>query len=178
MNDPLKAQVRLAVRQHEREFTLSSGRTSRIYVDGKRVTLDPTGSRLLGERFADWLAQDRPDAFGGPELGACPIVSATGVIASQRGLAIALFYVRKAPKGHGTATQIEGPRHEPGMTAILVEDVVTTAGSMLRAVEVVRTAGLRVTTAYCMVDREEGGTEALATAGITLRGLYRLSELV
>jgi orotate phosphoribosyltransferase len=173
-------ELSLLIRAHVRrgEFTLSSGRHSDFYIDGKAVALDPRGSLLIAERLCGWIERDQPDALGGPELGACPLVSATGVIAAQRALSLKLFYVRKQPKTYGTTDQLVGWTPSAGECAILVEDVVTSGGSLLRAVEVVRALGARVERAYCLVDREEGATEACQQAGIELLAITRRSQLI
>lgn len=173
--DALLALARAAVRRGE--FTLASGRTSDFYFDGKQLTLAPEGSRLVAERLVDWLAEDRPVAVGGPTLGACPMVSAVGVVAAQRGLPLQLFYVRKEPKGHGTGSQIEGPPLPAGADVVMLEDTITTGGSLLRAVDAVRGAGFVVARAYCLLDREEGGRAALEAAGLELRALFTRSQL-
>lgn len=174
--DELQALVRAAVRTGE--FTLSSGKTSDFYIDGKTVTLDPRGALLIAERYADWLAEDRPDALGGPTLGACPMVSATGVVAAQRGQALRLFYVRSQPKGHGTGRLLEGPELPAGCRAVMLEDTITTGGSLRRAIAAVRETGVVVDTAYCLVDRQEGGASALAEDGVTLRPLFTRAQLL
>lgn len=175
MMDPLEAMVRGAVKRGE--FTLSSGKTSDFYFDGKELSLRPEGSVLIAERFCDWLTEDKPDAFGGPAVGACALVSATGVLAAQRGLEVGLFYVRKEAKGYGTGGKLVGPPLAEGSTAILCEDVVTTGGSLIKAVEAVRELGVTVARCYVLVDRDEGAREACQAAGIELRAVYRRSEL-
>lgn len=175
MKDRLRELVQGALRTGE--FTLASGATSNFYFDGKQVTLDPEGALLTAELLADWLARDRPDALGGPALGACPIVSATGVVARQRDLPLKLFYVRPQAKDHGTGRRIEGPPLPEGTRAILVEDTITTGGSLLEALHAAREAGLVVETVYCLLDREEGGAENLRRHGVTLKAIFKRSEL-
>ncbi len=176
MKDRLKTLVKAAVRTGE--FTLASGKTSNFYFDGKQVTLDAEGALLTAQLMTDWLAQDKPDAVGGPTLGACPMVSAIGVLAHQRELPLKLFYVRSQAKDHGTGQQIEGPPLAKGTTAVLVEDTITTGGSLLKAIHASRDAGLVIDTVYCLLDREEGGVENLAKHGLTLKTVFKRSELV
>ncbi|RMG12897.1 MAG: orotate phosphoribosyltransferase, partial [Planctomycetota bacterium] len=94
---------------HRGEVTLASGKKSDFYVDGRLVTLTPEGSRLLGEELLDLVQELRVSALAGPTTGACPLVSATGVLAAQAGVPLKLAYVRGAPKGHGLQKRIEGP---------------------------------------------------------------------
>ncbi|MCW2927705.1 MAG: orotate phosphoribosyltransferase, partial [Thermoleophilia bacterium] len=155
------------------EFTLRSGATSDRYFDKYRVTCDPE----LLERVAAELASavdamsPAPSRIVAPELGAVPIAAA---LAIETGIPFAI--VRGAAKDYGTANRIEGPI-EPGETAVLVEDVVTSGGAALEALASARAAGIVVTEALCILDRDGGGREALAAAGVQLRALLTSDDL-
>ncbi|HLA85462.1 MAG TPA: orotate phosphoribosyltransferase [Thermoguttaceae bacterium] len=159
------------------EFTLASGKKARYYLDGKQVTLDPHGSRLIAEGILDLLGEDdeMPEAIGGMSIGADPITSAVVTMSSVRGTPILGFMVRKEPKGHGTNQYIEGPV-QPGQKVVIVEDVVTTGGSSLAAIERAKAFGLEVTGVLAIIDRMEGGAAAFARAGYKLRSLLAITD--
>lgn len=164
----------------EGDFTLTSGRKSEYYFDGKQTALHPEGGWLVGHLFND-LISDIPDlvAVGGMTLGADPLVSATSVISWELGRPLAAFIVRKNPKGHGTNQYLEGLANlAPGASVAMLEDVVTTGGSLLTACERVREAGFRIEAVCTVLDREEGGREAIQAAGYNLRSLFRRAELL
>jgi orotate phosphoribosyltransferase len=148
----------------EREVVLSSGRTSNFYIDCKQVSLDAEGAYLIGELFHAVIEQVAPGAVavGGLTLGADPLATATSVVSFQRGRPRAAFIVRKEPKGHGTGQWIESAKLPPGAEVVIVEDVVTTGAATLKAIERARAHGLRVVHALGLVDRLEGGREAVA----------------
>ena len=155
------------------QFTLASGKQASYYLDGKQVTLHPAGARLVAEGILDLLAGagSMPDAVGGMSIGADPITAAVVAMSDLRGTPLLGFMVRKEPKGHGTNQYIEGPV-EPGQRAVIVEDVVTTGGSSLKAIERCEAFGLRIAGVVAIVDRMEGGAEAFRRAG------YRFSSLL
>lgn len=157
------------------EFTLASGKKAKYYLDGKQVTLDATGARLVGEGILDLLADDLPQAVGGMSIGADPITAAVVTMAGVRGLPLAGFMVRKEPKGHGTERYIEGPA-QPGDRVAIVEDVVTTGGSSLLAIERAEAFGLVVTRVIAIIDRLEGGAAAFAARGHTLSSLLTIED--
>lgn len=157
---------------------LSSGKETDFYFDGRTVSLDPEGSALIGSLVLEELAL-RPEieGLGGPTSGADPIVSATGVLAYQRGRPLRLFYVRKEAKSHGMQRRVEGPELPPGTQVFLADDVLTTGGSLLRAVEAVREdTGADVRGVIVLVDREEGGRERLEAAGLEVVALFRKGD--
>ena len=158
----------------EGDFVLRSGKRSRWYLDKYRFETRPDLLRTLGERLADAIAMHEPDAarIAGPALGAVAL-AASAAMASGRPFII----VRGETKEYGTANRIEGP-FEAGEVVCLVEDVVTSGGALLDAVAAVRAAGLVVRHAVCVVDREEGGTDALSRVGVRLSSLYRANELL
>lgn len=147
----------------EREVVLSSGRTSNFYLDCKQVSLDAEGATLIGELFHAVIEEVAPQAVavGGLTLGADPLATATSVISFQRGRPRAAFLVRKEPKGHGTNQWIESTRLPAGADVVIVEDVVTTGAATLKAIERVRLVGLHVVHAVALVDRLEGGRDAV-----------------
>ena len=163
------------------QFTLASGRSSSLYIDARLTTMSPEGLALIGPlglsalRHAGW----RVDAVGGLTLGADPIayaISYASAIAGD-GPSIRAFTVRKEAKSHGTGRLIEGP-FRAGDRVAVVEDVITTGASALRAAEAVRAAGGHVTGVLALVDREEGGRDALERAGFEVRSLTRASDIV
>ena len=147
----------------EREVVLSSGRTSNFYIDCKQVSLDAEGAALIGELFHAVIDEIAPQALavGGLTLGADPLATATSVASWHAGRPRAAFLVRKEPKGHGTNQWVESTRLPPGAEVVILEDVVTTGASTLKAIERARLAGLRVVHALGLVDRLEGGREAI-----------------
>ncbi len=158
----------------EGDFLLRSGRRSRYYLDKYRFETRPDLLRPLGERIAATVQEHAPDAtrLAGPELGAVALAAAASL---QSGLPFII--VRKAAKEYGTAKRIEGP-YEEGECICLIEDVVTSGGALLDSIEALRGAGLVVHTAVCVVDREEGGADALARHAVRLRPLFRAGELL
>ncbi|HEX8112141.1 MAG TPA: orotate phosphoribosyltransferase [Kofleriaceae bacterium] len=147
----------------EREVVLSSGRTSNFYIDCKQVSLDAEGATLIGELFHAVIEEVAPQALavGGLTLGADPLATATSVVSFLAGRPRAAFLVRKEPKGHGTHQWLESTRLPAGAEVVVVEDVVTTGAATLKAIERARLAGLRVVHALGLVDRLEGGREAV-----------------
>ncbi|MBC7977399.1 MAG: orotate phosphoribosyltransferase [Myxococcales bacterium] len=147
----------------EREVVLSSGRTSNFYIDCKQVSLDAEGATLIGALFHAAINELAPNAVavGGLTLGADPLATATSVTSFQQGRPRAAFLVRKEPKAHGTNQWLETTRLPAGAEVVILEDVVTTGASTLRAIERARLAGLHVVHALGLVDRLEGGREAV-----------------
>ena len=158
------------------DFTLASGKKAKYYLDGKQVTLDPAGSQLVGEGILELLAEgELPAAVGGMSIGADPITSAVVTMSSVRGTPIKGFMVRKESKGHGTNQYIEGPV-QPGETVVIVEDVVTTGGSSLTAIERVEQFGLKVVKVIAIIDRMEGGREAFTERGYPFASLLSIRD--
>lgn len=157
----------------EREVVLSSGRTSNFYIDCKQVSLDAEGATLIGELFHAVIEEVAPQALavGGLTLGADPLATATSVVSFLAGHPRAAFLVRKEPKGHGTNQWLESTRLPAGAEVVVVEDVVTTGAATLKAIERARLAGLRVVHALGLVDRLEGGREAV-TREVPLTTLF------
>ncbi|HLD50082.1 MAG TPA: orotate phosphoribosyltransferase [bacterium] len=158
--DLLEAIKNKAVVRGER--TLASGKKSDFYIDGKQVTLDPHGLLLVGKTILSMLHGHKIDAIGGPTLGADPIAAAVSLLSSQTGHPLKAFIVRKEAKKHGMQKMIEGPALAPGDRVVMVEDVITTGGSVLNAIKEVEALGCQVVKVICLVDREQGGAELLA----------------
>jgi orotate phosphoribosyltransferase len=170
-------ELRVALRAHaylEGDFVLRSGRRSRYYLDKYRFETRPELLEALGERIAAIVNEVEPDAdrLAGPELGAVALAAATS-LASR----LPFLIVRKEAKGYGTGNRLEGV-FESGERVCLVEDVVTSGGAAVEAVNALREAGLECRTAVCVVDREEGGVDALARVAVRLRPLFRAGELL
>jgi orotate phosphoribosyltransferase len=157
------------------DFTLASGKKAAYYLDGKQVTLDAAGACLVGEGILDLLSADMPAAVGGMSIGADPITGAVVTMAGVRGLPLAGFMVRKEAKGHGTQRFIEGPVR-PGDRVAIVEDVVTTGGSSLTAIERAEEFGLKVTRVIAIIDRMEGGAAAFGERGYAFSSLLTIAD--
>jgi len=157
----------------EGDFVLRSGRRSSYYLDKYRFGTQPELLRRLGEAIAAAVAACEPEAdrLAAPELGAVPLAAAASLAAG-----LPFVIVRNEPKDHATRNRLEGP-FEAGELVCLVEDVVTSGGAALSAVAALRAAGLRVSHAVCVVDREEGGADELARAAVRLEPLLRVSDL-
>jgi orotate phosphoribosyltransferase len=158
----------------EGDFVLRSGRRSRYYLDKYRFETRPDLLGALGERIATAAREQVPGAvrLAAPELGAVALAAAASLAGG-----LPFVIVRKTAKDYGTANRLEGV-FEPGEHVCLVEDVVTSGGALLESVEAVREAGLVVDAAVCVVDREEGGADALARRAVRLRPLFRAGELL
>ena len=157
------------------DFTLASGKKAAYYLDCRRVTLDSAGANLVAEGILDLLGDALPDAVGGMAIGADPITAAVITIAGQRGQRLKGFIVRKQAKQHGKGRVVEGPV-QPGETAVILEDVVTTGASSLEAIQRVEAAGLKVQGVVAIIDRLEGGAEAFAQRGHKLQTLLTIRD--
>jgi len=158
------------------DFILASGKKATYYLDGKQVTLDPYGAKLVAEGILDLLAAEgMPKAIGGMSIGADPITSSVVVMSAIRKTPIVGFLVRKQAKGHGTNQFVEGPVKR-GDSVAIVEDVVTTGGSSLEAIERVEAFGLKVQRIIAIIDRMEGGAEAFAKKGYKFSSLLSIRD--
>ena len=167
----------LASRAYRRgTYTLASGRTSAHYVNCKPVSLSGLGLALLGRLL---LPEVEPEAaaVAGLTLGADPLVSAVALQAALEGRPLDALIVRKEAKGHGTGAWLEGPLPATGATITVLEDVVTSGGSALKAARQLREAGYAVRRVVAIVDRQEGGEAALAEEGLELRSLFPLERV-
>ena len=165
------------LREHallEGDFLLRSGRRSSYYLDKYRFETLPGLLGPIGERLAAAAREHEPDAvrLAGPALGAVALAASASLASG-----LPFVIVRDAAKGYGTENRLEGP-FEPGELVCVLEDVVTSGGALAEAVGALRDAGLIVRNAVCVVDREEGGADALARIGVRLRSLYRAGELL
>jgi len=166
-------------------FTLASGKQSDLYIDCRVTALDPFGANLIGT--LGWHAVRskihsehlKIDAIGGMTLGADPVSLAIGMASASQhpDEALQVFTVRKEPKGHGAGKQIEG-NFKTGDTIIVVDDVITTGGSTLKAIDVIEQAGGKVAFCVVLVDREEGGREAIEARGIHVIPLFTRTTLL
>src|ERR1700755_289553 len=163
-----------------RKVTLASGRESDFFIDCKQTILTAEGHALVGELMFQAL-DDLPacDAIGGVELGGCPLASAVSLVSFQKGRPLNAVYVRKAKKDHGTTKLVEGDKSlKPGLKVALLEDVVTTGGSSLKAVESLKAAGAEVVGIVALVDRLEGGADTIRSAGLPLVTLATRSDFI
>lgn len=170
----------LATRSAKRgEFTLSSGRSSSLYIDARLTTMSPEGLSLIGQLGLTALRESgwKVDSVGGLTLGADPIAYAIAYTSALKGIPIRAFTVRKQTKTHGMGRLIEGPFQTGDHTAI-VEDVITTGSSALQAADAVRNAGGLVAGVLALVDREEGGRDALEARGFHVIALIRASDIL
>ena len=156
---------------------LTSGRTSTYYIDAKMTTLDPHGASLTARLILDMLKPYDIDAIGGYTLGADPIVSAVAALSADTERPLPAFIVRKEPKKHGERKMIEGP-FQKGWKVVVVDDVVTTASSTLKACQAVEEEGGEVVLALTLVDRLEGGRENLEKKGYTFVSLLTRDDLL
>jgi orotate phosphoribosyltransferase len=158
----------------KRKVILSSGRESDFYIDCKQTTLTAEGAVLCGRLFCEMLAKGEwPEAVGGITLGADPIVTAVSLTSALLGKPIPAFIIRKEPKKHGTAQWVEGTKNlKQGMRVAIVEDVVTTGASTLRAIERAEDAGLSVSRVLAIVDRNEGGADTITEKGYRLEAMF------
>ena len=159
------------------DFTLASGATASYYLDLRRLTLDGEGANLIAAGFLDLLAPEMPTAVGGMAIGADPITASIITLAYQRGLELRGFIVRKEPKGHGKGQQVEGPV-SAGDRVVIVEDVVTSGGSSIRAIEAARAHGLQVDRVLAIVDRGSQTATVFADAGVKFEALFHVSDLI
>lgn len=156
-------------------FTLASGKKASYYLDCRQITLDSQGARLIGEGMLDLLAADMPQLVGGMAIGADPITAAILTLAGISNQPLRGVMVRKEPKQHGTGKLVEGP-FQSGESIAVVEDVVTTGGSSLKAIEHCEAVGLKVQRVLAIIDRLEGGREAFAARGYELSTLFTIRD--
>ena len=160
----------------EGDFILSSGQKSTYYINCKPVTLDAQGALAIGRLLLPMLPKGT-DAVAGLTLGADPIVSAVSVVSAYEKAPIPALIIRKEAKGHGTMDYIEGPVLKDRASVVVLEDVVTTGGSALKAVERLTAAGYNVTRVISLVDREQGGAELYAKNNLAFEALYSIGDV-
>jgi orotate phosphoribosyltransferase len=156
-------------------FTLASGKQASYYLDCRKVTLNSVGAKLIGEGMLELIGPTLPPLVGGMAIGADPITAAILTIAGTRGQALRGVMVRKEPKAHGKGQQVEGP-YQAGEELVIVEDVVTTGGSSLKAIELCEAVGLKVRRVLAIIDRLEGGKEAFNEHGYELSTLFTVED--
>jgi orotate phosphoribosyltransferase len=169
----------LATRSAKRgNFTLASGRQSSLYIDARITTMSPDGLALIGPLGLDAIRETgwRVDSIGGLTLGADPIAYAIAYASATTGAPLRAFTVRKEAKAHGTGRLIEGP-FRPGDSVVVIEDTITTGASALRAIDAVREGGGTVAGVLALVDREEGGREAIEAKGHRVISLALANEI-
>lgn len=163
----------------KKKVVLASGRESDFFIDCKQTVLSAEGHALVGEAMWKALAgfAEKPLAVAGVELGGCPLASAVALVSYQRGAPLDAIYVRKDAKEHGSKRMLEGDTNIADSSNIVVlEDVTTTGGSTLKAIEKLRARNLRVVGVVAIVDREEGGKDAIVAAGVPFVSLYKRSD--
>ncbi len=163
------------------EVTLASGRRSDWFVDCKQAVLSAEGHWLVGEALLQAIERlpERPVAVAGVELGGCSLASSVALLSHRAGRPLDAIYVRKAPKGHGSRRACEGDDHLPeAAPVVIVEDVLTTGASALRAAQRLRERGLRPVGVVALVDRGEGGGDAVRRAGLPCEALYGRAALL
>ena len=174
-------QILLIKSYEQRPVVLASGKTSDFYIDCRQTTLDSEGIVLSGLLLWDLIQSSvrKVDAVGGPTLGADPLVCAVSVVSTLKGRPRPAFLVRKEAKNHGTRAWIEGDKSlGPGMQVVLLEDVITSGESVLKAVSKVEEAGLNVSLICALVDREEGGADKIRDRGYRFMPLFTKTELL
>lgn len=164
------------VAYQEGDFILTSGQPSSYYINGKQVTLHAEGGAAVGRLLLSLLPAET-QAVAGLTLGADPMVTATSVVAAYAGRSLTALIVRKEAKGHGTRAYIEGPSLPEGTPITVLEDVVTTGQSALKAVDRLREGGYQVNGILALVDRQQGGAETYQAADIPFQPLFTISEI-
>jgi orotate phosphoribosyltransferase len=165
----------------EGTFRLTSGKESDFYIDCKQTTLSAEGAYLCGKLLYNRILQSGTSisGVGGMTLGADPLVTAVSIVSFIEGRPIPAFIIRKEAKGHGTGSWIEGKSNIPlGSKVVLVEDVVTTGGTLIKAIERTEEEGYKVAQVLTVVDREEGGKKALSNAGYELSSLFTRGDIL
>lgn len=157
-------------------FLLSSGKRSDYYIDGKQVTLSAEGSFLAAVLVLETLKDDDFDLVGGPSIGAVPLAGAIAALSWVRGKPVNAFFVRKEPKKHGQQRWLEGPV-KPGSRVVVVEDVVTTGESVLKALSQLEIFGAKIVKVVALVDRLEGAREKIEELGYSLESLFTIKDL-
>lgn len=183
LKESLIEKLRLHIRTHsyrEGDFTLASGAKSTFYINLKATTLHPEGAMMVGQAIAEQILKKGivVDGVGGLTLGADPIATAVSIEGFRLGKSWPAFIVRKESKSHGTRQFLEGQENlKPGAKLLILEDVVTTGGSSVQAIERVREAGYQVAGVFCIVDRLSGGEEAFRKQGVALHRLFTIDQI-
>lgn len=159
------------------KFTLASGKSSNYYIDGKLTCMDPAGAAYIADAVLNEIADMPVDAVGGMDMGATPIIGAVACTSYRNNRPMPTFVVRKDVKLHGTKKQIEGPIPAAPCNVVIIDDVVTTGESILKAIDAVIARGCTVLLAISVLDRNAGATEALSRGNIPYRPLVTLKDL-
>lgn len=160
----------------EGDFVLSSGQRSSYYINGKQVTLHPQGALAIGRLLLSHLST-KTQAVAGLTLGADPIVSAVSVVSAYENRPLPALIIRKEAKGHGTRAYIEGPTLPDNTEIVVLEDVVTTGQSAMKAVERLKQAGYKVNEVIALVDRQQGGAQLYQSAGLQFQSVFSIEEI-
>ena len=173
-------QIIIELSYEKRNVTLASGRQSDFYFDGKQTTLHPEGGYLTGKLFFEAIKDvEGVEGVGGLTLGADPIATATSIASFLAGKPVPGFIIRKEPKGHGTGAWLEGRKNlKPGAKVVIVEDVVTSGGSSIKAIKRAEEEGLVVLGVVTLVDREEGGRENIEAEGYWMKSIFTKAEIL
>jgi orotate phosphoribosyltransferase len=158
------------------DFTLASGVKSSFYIDGKMTCMDPQGATLIAQAILSEIAEMHVDAIGGMDMGATPIVGAVAVESYHSARPYPVFVVRKDTKEHGTKKPIEGPIPQKG-NVVIIDDVVTTGSSILKAIDAAEAHGCKVVLAISVLDRNAGAADALAAKAVPYRSLVTMADL-
>jgi len=160
------------------KFILSSGKESDFYLDARLVTLSAPGAYLTARIILDMIKTDRPDAIGGPTLGADPMVGAIAALSHQQGAPLNTFIVRKQPKAHGKQQQVEGPILPEGCGVVIIDDVATTGKAFVESIQVLQKMNIKIKKAICVIDRGEGAREAAAQYNVPLEPIFTIAEFL
>jgi len=180
-SDKLKSRLFLLLKTNaffKRSITLSSGKKSNYYIDGRLVTLSAEGAWLSAKIILKLIQRERIGAIGGPTIGADPIIGAVAAVSFLEKKPLSTFIIRSTSKAHGRQQLIEGPKIKRGTSVILVDDVATTGGSIIKSIKILRKRGIKVKKAIVLVDRQEGARELLAKAGCRLISIFTASDFL
>ncbi|MBD3236402.1 MAG: orotate phosphoribosyltransferase [Candidatus Eisenbacteria bacterium] len=175
-----RARLRDVIREHSLafgSFTLASGGRSHYYLDLRKTVTHPEGAHLVSTLLLDRIQTWRPDAAGGPTLGADPIAGALAALSHLHGAPLRTFIVRSHAKGHGTGRQVEG-NLQSGDRVVLLDDVITRGGSLIRAARIVAGLGAEIVRVLTILDRQEGGGAAIEREGLQLESLFTLPDIL
>jgi len=162
----------------KKKVLLASGKISNFYIDVRKVSLSPQGVFLISRQVFKLIKDLKIDAIGGPTLGADPIVSGVCFLAYKHKKKLKGFLIRKSPKKHGRQKLIEGQELKKGMKVVVVDDVTTSGGSLIKAIEVLKQENIKVVKAIAVVDRQEGAARNLASLDCPLVSLFRKSDFL
>jgi len=160
------------------DFTLSSGKKSNYYLDCRRVTLSAEGAYYTARLFLEMVKDEKFDAIGGPTLGADPMVGALGAVSMQNNKPVKMFIIRKEPKGHGRGQMLEGPTLAKGAKVVLIDDVATTGKAFVHSLDALAREEITARICLCVIDRGEGGREAVAARGCELRSIFTAEDFL